>query len=935
QTVTSNALNIAIVQDHVLSTQSGMDFNPSQILGERYDQMNMLRHLINGQWGETIYNIAPGSLVERTYEYVIPEMFGSPDTVEAVLSDLRFIAFVSEGHQEVLTAVEVPVQIAGQAEFAARITHMQDFPAYTCSDQDNVFFYVENQGSQPMTTMTYTYTVNDDTQTANWSGNLAPNGIDSVLIPVRNFTPNISNLVTVQITKINGVDVMVSSKSMIIKKNVYSGNGNMNFILVTDRYASETTFKIFAPNGNVLLSGGPWGDLSVSDTTTHEFLFEPQTTGCHRLEVYDSYGDGINSGYGQGYFAMVQMDGTLLFYDDGKFNKKAIYFIDVTSLIDCETGIVLNESNGYTYFENFEDYTTSTTAATGVQPGCWELVREDVAMTDATRPQLYYKSEFAHSGNYSLKLGNRGVYAMPKLAADIPMNGVQLEMYLRQANARYQLEVGVWEDNGTFVPVATFNNSTTDVERVFCNFSSYTGNGRRIAFRNTLGSGSNLNYSTNYIDDIKLYAIVPDELSCPDMPIMTDYEGNVYSTVIIGSQCWMRNNLRTTHYADGRSIPAGIQESQIDENWSLSYSPLYYAPNAFLPFEYGYLYNWYASKVACPTGWHLPNDTDWMQLTNFVSNQYAYTCGDNSSYIAKALASTKSWISHSNECAVGNDRALNNASGFSALPSGYIDNVGDYGGLYNSAVFWTSSEEDGIAYNYGLDYNMPDLWGPNQLFNKRNGYSVRCLRNADLSTVTTDEVHGVTQNTAVCGGELIDDGGATVTACGVCWSTSPNPTIDDAHTSDYLFTNGEAIENPTNPGTYDTIQRTLFNSYITNLMVGTTYYLRAYATNSAGTAYGEEVSFTTIAASPCPGVPTVTDVDGNVYNTVKIGNQCWMRENLKVTKTAAGVPIPKGSDYTLSYNTPYYYTDTVHHRNGEEVVFDHVDGYYYNWTAAK
>ena len=159
------------------------------------------------------------------------------------------------------------------------------------------------------------------------------------------------------------------------------------------------------------------------------------------------------------------------------------------------------------YSENFDGYTTSTTTSTGVEPTCWQLVQADVNMTDATHPQLYYKSSYAHSGNYSLRMGNRGVYAMPALSEDIQLIHVQLEMYLRQTSASYQLQVGVWEDNGIFVPVATFNNSTTNIERVECDFSEYTGSGRRIAFRNINSSGNN--YSYNYIDDISLYFLMP------------------------------------------------------------------------------------------------------------------------------------------------------------------------------------------------------------------------------------------------------------------------------------------------------------------------------------------------------------------------------------------------------------------------------------------
>ena len=99
------------------------------------------------------------------------------------------------------------------------------------------------------------------------------------------------------------------------------------------------------------------------------------------------------------------------------------------------------------YSENFDGFTESTTAATGVEPDCWELVRTDAtSMPNDKRPQVYYRSDFAHSGSYSLLLNYRGVYAMPAMAEDVTMQDVKLEMYLRQANAAYQLEVGVWDD---------------------------------------------------------------------------------------------------------------------------------------------------------------------------------------------------------------------------------------------------------------------------------------------------------------------------------------------------------------------------------------------------------------------------------------------------------------------------------------------------------
>ena len=137
--------------------------------------------------------------------------------------------------------------------------------------------------------------------------------------------------------------------------------------------------------------------------------------------------------------------------------------------------------------------------------------------------------------------------------------------------------------------------------------------------------------------------------------------------------------------------------------------------------------------------------------------------------------------------------------------------------------------------------------------------------NPVLPSVLTDSVSNITQTTASCGGNVIDDGGAAVTVKGVCWSSSPSPTIADSVTID-----GSGIGS--------------FVSLLTGLFPDSTYYIRAYATNSAGTAYGDEKEFTTpkdTLGIPCPGLPTVL-YEGKTYHTLLIGTQCWLRENLNI-----------------------------------------------------
>jgi uncharacterized protein (TIGR02145 family) len=170
-----------------------------------------------------------------------------------------------------------------------------------------------------------------------------------------------------------------------------------------------------------------------------------------------------------------------------------------------------------------------------------------------------------------------------------------------------------------------------------------------------------------------------------------------------------------------------------------------------------------------------------------------------------------------------------------------------------------------------------------------------------LPRIITTAISNITTSSGTSGGDVISDGGSPVTSRGVCWCTDPDPTTDDSKTTDG---NGTGV----------------FQSAITGLVENTTYYVRAYATNSEGTSYGEQYIFTTTTEP-------VMDIEANVYNTVGIGDQIWMKENLKVTRLNDNTPIPHVPDniewYSLS--TPGYC-----YFNNDEMTSKDVYGTLYN-----
>ncbi len=197
-----------------------------------------------------------------------------------------------------------------------------------------------------------------------------------------------------------------------------------------------------------------------------------------------------------------------------------------------------------------------------------------------------------------------------------------------------------------------------------------------------------------------------------------DVDGNVYSTVKIGTQLWMAENLKVTHKADGTAIPLVTDNTAWanlgDNNTDKAYC--YYDNSNTNRDTYGALYTYAAAKDACPSGWHLPSDAEWTELTDYIG-----TSG-HSGTEGTAMKSTTGWNSGGN----GTD-----IYDFSALPGGdrdggdgAFDGVGYYG-------YWWSSTEIASRYAYYryLDYGNANVGRYDYI--KSYGFSVRCVRDSE------------------------------------------------------------------------------------------------------------------------------------------------------------------------------------------------------------
>jgi uncharacterized protein (TIGR02145 family) len=510
----------------------------------------------------------------------------------------------------------------------------------------------------------------------------------------------------------------------------------------------------------------------------------------------------------------------------------------------------------------------------------------------------------------------------------------------------------------------TTEGSYTWHEQTYSESGTYT-----YAYTNAQGCAS---VDTLHLTVISVIPDIPDGPAedgqpCPGANTVTDHEGNVYNTVLIGSQCWTKENMRcTTSPTTGSNL--------ITENTSAaSKSASWHSDNGSHDPAYGVLYNWCAAldtffaaggateiaggsstnqkldysfsghrRGICPIGWHVPGKTEWTQLAAYVYSN-GYRCSDcsypeydeySASCIVKALSSTTGWETDDYECAVGNDLSANNATGFNAMPAGrYSRNnyseFGDYRDFGDYAYFWTTTEDydqySTWAYYINWSYYETDFHFQNET-PKANKFSVRCVK---------DDTSGGGGGTSCIGSHTSESANAceNYTWHGQTYTESGNYIYTYYNEQGCRCT--ETLHLTIHHGTHNAVYKSTGSSF--------TWHGQAY--NESGTytfSYDNEYGCASVdtlhltidtsacgCARPCPGMPTVTDHEGHVYNTVQIGSQCWTKENMRCsTSPSTGHNLFNNPFDTLTY--PGKMAWFVNDDPSTAATY----GLLYNWNAA-
>lgn len=339
-----NYLNIMMLQDSILGAQNGGDyFNPEQMIevieeGERvkkYVHMHTFRDLITDLDGEELSPTTAGTFISKTFTYEIPETIGAPNGVDVKLDHIHFIAFVTqqvEGKKSlpVLNVTDLGSYYATDKEINPIFGKINIKNNVSCSSVKPVSIEVLNIGTQEITSLKYEVeTFGVKTQYL-WEGSIPSYSAVNIEEDLTLYLGK--HNVKFRITEVNGKSYNHLKELSIVHDgwvDVYFQGEEDEFKIdiVQDKFGTQTTWELLDSNGEVIIKGGPYSTLAGNGIKLQRTKVKVSNNECMKFVIRDEAGNGINCGYGEGYYKITDSKGNVIVEGNGDFGTEASYNI--------------------------------------------------------------------------------------------------------------------------------------------------------------------------------------------------------------------------------------------------------------------------------------------------------------------------------------------------------------------------------------------------------------------------------------------------------------------------------------------------------------------------------------------------------------------------------------------------------------------------------
>lgn len=330
----SNYLTVYMLQDSILGEQSGSGTNPEQMVGEYYCHMHVLRDVVTPTWGDVLSPTTEGTLITKTYEYVIPSKISEPNGVEVDLENVHFLAFVTEKHQgnttnPVLNVNPLNTFVGTDEEVMPYLIKSYPKSQVVCSTQRTISTVMSNRGTQDITSMKFQYVVDNENVTEySWNGVLSPN--ENIVIDNVIEVPFGEHNVKIKVVETNGLPFDIT-KSIDVTTDVYAdlsldaSEEMFTIEIMQDKNGKQLTWELISSDNGVIASDGPYNTLLSGNTKLHEYEVVLHDGECVKFTIKDSAGNGICCDNGDGYYRILDADGNIVLDGDGAFGSMATH----------------------------------------------------------------------------------------------------------------------------------------------------------------------------------------------------------------------------------------------------------------------------------------------------------------------------------------------------------------------------------------------------------------------------------------------------------------------------------------------------------------------------------------------------------------------------------------------------------------------------------